>query len=132
VHPLADVAGFDLSAFNRFRNPQADQAIDLAREPHAALSAPFHVARFDFRRPPPPERRRALEVTASAVGEAHAVAYWFELHLDDETTLSTAPGGDLDHWQQAVQFFDQGRNVVPGDLVPLVVGHSNARIFFEL
>jgi len=132
VNPVADIAGFDLSAFDRFRNPYTYLQCDLASEPHAALSAPFHVAHFDFRDPPPPVRSRTIEVPATAAGEVHAVAFWFELQLDDAVSLSTAPGRELDHWRQAVQFFDQGRSAMPGEQLTLTVGHTDTRIYFEL
>lgn len=131
VNPVGEIAGFDLSAFDRFRNPAAYRQIDLARETHTALSAPFRVATFDFADLPVGERWRDIQVPVVAAGTAHAVAFWFDLALDDEVTLSGAPGGTLDHWQQAVQFFDQVQPVGPGQTLSLTVGHTEARIYFE-
>ena len=137
VHPVRDVAGFDLSAFDRFRDPHDYLDLDLGAWAHRALSAPFEVARFDFRALPDAAddrapRRVPLTVPVTAGGRVHAVAFWFDLHLDGATTLSTAPGAGSVAWRQAVQFVDAGPTVRAGATLPVAALLGDTRIGFEV
>ena len=136
VNPVRDISGFDLSAFDRFRAPDDYLDIRLDREPHRMLSAPARVVSFDFSHLPafvphdaPSEVR--LDVTSTADGVVHAVAFWFDLALDDEITISTAPGAGLTAWGQAVQFFDERLTVHRGQRVSLRARVSDTRIEFR-
>jgi Tfp pilus assembly protein PilF/SAM-dependent methyltransferase len=131
VNPVNRIAGFDLSAFDRFRNPASYRTITLANEQHKLLSAPFHVADFDFSTPPMVERRRVATIPITATGEAYAVVFWFDLHMDDEISISSGPQGTLSHWAQAVQFMDQGRMVTAGEDLDLTMGHTDTRLYFS-
>ena len=64
-------------------------------------------------------------------GEAYAVVFWFDLHLDETISVSSAPGGNLSHWDQAVQFLAQGRMVTAGELLPMTIGHADTRFHFS-
>jgi hypothetical protein len=92
----------------------------------------------DFRDLPPfasevrPSEDGTVEVTATENGQVQAGVFWFELHLDDEITLSSGPGGELSHWSQAIQFFDCDHGVEKGDTVLVRVRHTDPRIFFSL
>ncbi len=132
VNPVGTVAGFDLSAFDRFRNPAAHPVVDLRKETHTPLSEPFRVAQFDFADPPMTERWRVTQVPIIHAGEAYAVVFWFDLHLDDMITVSTGPEGTLNHWAQAVQFLGSGRSVSAGEELPLSLGHSDSRLQFAI
>jgi tetratricopeptide (TPR) repeat protein len=137
VHPVRTVCGFDLSAFDRFRAPGEYVDLRLDLEPHRCLSAPVPVAAFDFHDPPPyrsdaaPATHR-VAVDVSADGFAHAVAFWFELQLDDATTLSTAPGAGSTAWGQALQFLEDDRPLRAGQSLALCVRQSDTSIAFEL
>jgi len=131
VNPVNRIAGFDLSAFDRFRNPAAYRTISLANEQHKLLSAPFHVADFDFSAPPMTERRRVAKIPVTATGEAYAVVFWFDLHMDDQISISSGPEGTLSHWAQAVQFMDNGRMVSAGEELQLTMGHTDTRLYFS-
>jgi len=97
VNPIKGISGFDLSEFDIFRNPVAHRQFAMAQEPHRVLSDVFEMARFDFRRLPTEERTESVRIETTADGTAQAVAFWFDLQLDDAITLSTAPGGDSKH-----------------------------------
>ncbi|HYE50076.1 MAG TPA: tetratricopeptide repeat protein [Azospirillaceae bacterium] len=131
VNPLRDLCGFDLSAFDVFRTPGTGQ-IDLDRDPHRALSAPFAALPFDFTRDMPDAGRVPLEVEAAAEGTLHAVAFWFDLHLDERVTYSSRGAGRTNHWKQAVLFLDRPRAVRAGERLALDACWDNTRIFFEL
>jgi len=103
----------------------------MAEEPHRVLSDVFELARFDFRRLPNGERTRPATLQATADGIAQAVAFWFDLHLDEAITLSTAPGGDSLHWRQALTFFERDRPVRRGETLQLTVGHTDSHFFFR-
>ena len=132
VNPVAEIDGFDLSAFDRFRNPVAHRRIVLANEDHKALCDPFLIAEFDFANPPMTARRREVKVPITAGGEAYAVVFWFDLHLDETIMVSSGPDGGLSHWDQAVQFMDHGRTVTAGGELSLTVGHTDTRFHFSL
>jgi tetratricopeptide (TPR) repeat protein len=131
VNPIAEISGFDLREFDIFRNPAAHQPFNMAREPHRVLSDVFEMARFDFRRLPKEDAARLVAPQAIADGIAHAVAFWFDLHLDEAITLSTAPGGDSRHWRQAVTFLDQDRPLQRGETLRLTVGHTDSHFYFR-
>ena len=130
VNPIKEISGFDLGEFDIFRNPVAHAQVSLAHEPHRVLSEVFEIARFDFRHLPNEAPARPLTIPATADGTAQAVAFWFDLRLDDAITLSTAPGGDSKHWRQALTFFDRDRPVRQGETLPLTVGHTDSHFFF--
>lgn len=132
ANPLRQVQGFDLSAFDRFRNPAAARQLDLAATAHRPLTAAHAVASFDFADAPAAERWRQLSLPVTAAGEAHAVAFWFELTLAPGVAVSSGPGGAMTHWGQAVQFFDAGLPVQPGERVVVKVGHTDARLYFDI
>lgn len=131
VNPIATIAGFDLSAFDRFRNPAAYRTIKLANEQHTVLSAPFHVADFDFAAPPMADRQRRAKIPITTTGEVYAVVFWFDLHMDDAIRISSGPDGTLSHWAQAVQFMDRSRMVSAGEELDLIMGHTDTRLYFS-
>ena len=131
VNPVGRIAGFDLSAFDRFRNPAAHRQIALASKAHRALSDPFLIAEFDFAAPPAGASWREVTIPITASGEAYAVVFWFDLHLDETISVSSAPGGNLSHWDQAVQFLAQGRMATAGELLPMTIGHTDTRFHFS-
>ena len=63
-------------------------------------------------------------------GTVHGVAFWFTLHLDGATALSTAPGNRTTCWKQAVQLFPEPLEVAAGDRLPLWCSHDQTRIAF--
>ncbi len=133
VNPVRGIAGFDLSAFDRFRGVGDYQSVRLELEPHRALAPAVRALALDFRHPLP-GRPSASEVTVTAAtaGMIHAIAFWFDLHVDDDITVSNRPGGELSHWGQAIQFLAHDRIVAPDETVALTVRLSDAAIDFAL
>lgn len=131
VHPIGQVRGFDLSPFDRFRNPTSALAVALEAEPHTLLSEPAAAMSFDFTVAAPRGRQATLSVTPTVDGDAHGVAFWFDLHVDDRVTVSSGPGGALRHWLQAVIFFERDLPVRAGEAVKLAVEHSDAALSFR-
>ena len=94
------------------------------KEEWFALAEPVEVFTFDFydyqarrtgagsRRDPRPRRpqanisplERQIEFPLTKSGVFNAVAFWFELQLDEDTSYSTSPYVEQGKtWQQAVQ-----------------------------
>lgn len=131
IHPVKEIDGFDMSAFDIFRTPGYSQ-IDLAADPHRMLSDRFRALDFDFRIAMKDADLRALGVTANASGTCHGVAFWFDLVLDEQTVYRSESRSRTNHWKQAVHFFTDPVAVKPGDRLDIAAGYDTTRIFFNL
>lgn len=136
VSPVSTICGFNLSAFDRFRNPNECTTVYLRHETYRVLTEPFEVVKFDFRNPPAyasesNPHQVLLEEPAIAEGNVHAIALWFDLCLDDDIRISTGPAGELIHWGQVLQFFDRGMPVKKGQKIKFTVSHSDTLIWFD-
>eukprot|EP00887_Chlorella_sp_A99_P001822 scaffold19.g1822.t1 len=92
------VAGFNFSEMNKHRWEADYEAVNLNDLPHRRLTRPAKVCEFFFdgENRPPRGRDSLLKLEASVViapGVLNAVAFWFDLHLDDVETLTNAPDG---------------------------------------
>ena len=137
VNPVNQLAGFDLSAFDRFRIPDDYLEVRLKNTPHRFLSQPIEITRFNFTAPPPYISEQApciidCDLRATASGPVHAVAFWFDLHLDETITVSTGPENGLDAWGQAVQFLGTDLEVTRGESMRLTALVSDTRIEYRL
>lgn len=65
---------------------------------------------------PLPDSHTSLQVTMN--GQLDAIAVWFDLHLDKQTSFSTAPSWDIS-WEQAVFPVKEDLCVEKGDVVHL-------------
>lgn len=137
VYPMQTISGFDLSPFDSLRDPAQFLVVNLEYEAHETLSDVIELANFDLKDPPAASTLAQpnwhdLEVTASADGSVHGIAFWFDLHLDDEITVSSGPGGTMKHWLQAVNFFEGDTPVTKGDRVSLRVYHTDSQFGFGI
>ncbi|HBK78813.1 MAG TPA: hypothetical protein DDZ83_03865 [Nitrospinae bacterium] len=137
VNPVSSICGFDFSAFDRFRNPHDYGSFQLKHEEHKRLTDPFFVKKFEFDKIPVPiphanPHKMTLEKPVIEDGAVHAIAFWFDLHLDDDTTISNGPEGELIHWGQAVQFFEGDKQVQKGERVRFTMTYSDHQILFIL
>jgi tetratricopeptide (TPR) repeat protein len=138
AYPVKEICGFDLSPMNRFQDPTRLHTINLQAEDHHVLSDPFEIYYLDFLSLPPrphPDHphRRQVKIHGKISGEIHALVLWFLLHLDDEITLSTGPGGELRHWRQVSHFFEQEDLIIsPEQPILLHVEQSDRRFNFHL
>ena len=135
INPLRSIAGFDLSAFDVFRNNYY-QGVYLDHEEHRRLSDVFPVVQFDFTNLPPSapghDFQSRLDVETIADGNVHAVVFWFDLHLDDEIVFSTNPNNKGAHWGQALQFFEKDISVKKGQPLSIGVTWSDQQIAFSM
>ena len=127
--------GLDAAQVNRWRWRPDYEGVDLngCRGAWTPLAEPTEVFLFDFyeHEANMVPAQRAMRIPIHTDGVLNAVAFWFELHLDEETTLSTSPHGAKGRtWQQAVQLVEEVR-VTAGMELGLVGRHDTYGISFE-
>ncbi|XP_057699598.1 protein arginine N-methyltransferase 9 [Corythoichthys intestinalis] len=116
---VSEVGGLSMAAAEQLRSPvscsaEADDSMEpytterLSRLPggYAALTEPLTVLRIDFNNVEELEGLSSrpvqrLRVPVVRDGELDALAVWFQLHLDEESSLSTGPHEDT-CWEQAI------------------------------
>lgn len=137
VNPVAQIEGFDLSAFDAFRIPWEYVGIDARREPYQLLSPVVEALTLDFYRPPVSPavaagHRHDLEFTPLESGACDGVMFWFELDLGEGLTLNSGPDGDEVHWGQALYFFERELQLSTGTTQRVHLHHSDTQIWFTL
>jgi precorrin-6B methylase 2 len=129
-HRVGEAAGFDLSAFNEFSD-RIYIGYHLEKVSYRALTAPRHVFTFDFKQKSHDEEI-PVEFEMIDSGRCHAVAYWFELRMDEKTIISSAPGlAKRSSWKQAVQIFEDPRWLERGSRLKLIAHHDSEAIWFS-
>ena len=153
----------DVAQANRWRWRPDYEGVDLERRADRwrGLCAPFPIFSFDFdavaaETLAPDELAIDVEIEIDEGGArggedgggtekvsdggaspsvCNAVAFWFELDMDDEgeITLSTSPhqGTKGQTWQQAVQYLEEFE-VRAGDVVPLIATHDTYGVAFKV
>ena len=124
---MRQVAGFDLSGFDIFRNPMGEM-LELSREEHRLLTEPFTVFDFDFQAGVPGAGQKRIDLAATQAGSIHAVAVWYDLDLGDGISMSTAPGTNGNHWGQGVAFLDEDIAVTPGQKLAAHASYAGTRL----
>lgn len=137
VNPIKNISGFDLSIFDEFNVSDSYEVVNLNHEEHRNLSQVFPIKAYDFYNVPDPvsfedPEEESYTVTCSDDGLLQGVAFWFDLHMNKEDTLSSGPDGGLVHWQQAVYFFDMPRAVKKGESITITALYSDLIIRFRL
>lgn len=126
---VGQAAGFDLRAFNEF-GLEDYVGIHLDKMAYRPLCKPTPLFDFDFNNIPGRESI-PLEFVVTQPGELHAIAFWFELYLDEETIVSSAPGlPQLSSWKQAVHIVDDVSSHRAGDRICFTAHHDDSAIWF--
>jgi len=116
------------------------QQMLLNRLEHTRLSAPFDVFSVDFYKSSECNEGmdEILKIECTQDGVLDAVGLWFSMDLDDERTISTAPGsvdGGDTCWQQALYWL-QGevadRTFKKGDMIPIRAKHDGVKTRLSL
>ncbi|MGK5088017.1 50S ribosomal protein L11 methyltransferase [Bdellovibrionota bacterium FG-2] len=127
---VGDAAGFDVRAFNDFGLDDY-VGIHLDKMKYRPLCAPTSVFNFDFSNLPEKESV-PVDFAISEGGVLHAIAYWFELYLDENTMLSSGPGlAKLSSWKQAIQVTEKPSSYQKGDRITLTAHHDESAIWFR-
>ncbi|MFY0631751.1 MAG: tetratricopeptide repeat protein [Flavobacteriaceae bacterium] len=136
VSPVKEVSGFDLTPFNKFSDSDGYVTKHLDHLPHKVMSAVFPIIEVDFYNLPPSVSFdnpiiTPLKVIVEKDGTVHGVAFWFNLHLTDQVSMSSAPDGEMVHWGQAVFIFPEAKTVASGDVLQINVIQTDTEIKFE-
>ncbi|KAG7675099.1 hypothetical protein Ndes2526A_g07853 [Nannochloris sp. 'desiccata'] len=133
---VATAAGFDILQANRWRWRSDYEGIELARcknewKPLGNAQKVFSFDFYDVEKSMKPEET-CLNFEISENGVVNAIAMWFDLHLDEENSLSTSPYVEKGPtWQQAVQWMPEMR-VKPGEQFAVVARHDTFSISYEI
>ncbi|XP_076004022.1 protein arginine N-methyltransferase 9 [Genypterus blacodes] len=116
---VSEVGGLSLAAAGELRSPVSctfmpDDSVEpytterLSRLPggYKPLTEPFRALDIDFNNVQELEglssrEARQVRLLVTQEGELDALAVWFQLHLDEDSSLSTAPQEDT-CWEQAI------------------------------
>ncbi|NKB20797.1 MAG: tetratricopeptide repeat protein [Alphaproteobacteria bacterium] len=129
---MVDTAsGFDISLFNALR-PNMYLQTNLSKYQWQMLSDPVPVFSFDFTQNTLASREESFRLTPHTDGVAHGVAFWFDLHLSSEITLSTSPAAPPTHWHQAVYTFSEPMEIKQNEPVRLFASHDERKITLSL
>ncbi|KAK9863045.1 hypothetical protein WJX84_000363 [Apatococcus fuscideae] len=128
------VRGLDFEQANVWRWRADYEGVDLPqqRDSWLPLGKPQQVMGFDFYEAQANMEplQVPMELPVDVAGICNAIAFWFELHLDNETTLTTSPYSDKGGtWQQAVQWLGE-RQVEAGDMLRVTASHDTYSISF--
>ena len=131
--PVRSIEGFDLSPMEMLRDPDRTIVTRLAGEPVRFLTDPFAALEVDLSTPGPAGAEQPAEsiVPVAAPGTVHGIGWWFELWLDETTSLSTGPD-QARHWPQVLQLLPGPRHVRAGDRVRVTAGHDDTCVRFSL
>ncbi|MBC7429611.1 MAG: 50S ribosomal protein L11 methyltransferase [Bacteriovorax sp.] len=128
-HRVETISNFDLSPFNQFTSFDYT-GYHLARTDYHALTATTSIFDFDFRKDSE-NKSVPIEFEITRSGTCHAVAFWYELQLDLDTIISTAPHlPQLSCWKQAIQLLPQPQTFVEGQSFKLTAHHDDEAIWF--
>lgn len=136
VNPMRTIEGFDLSSFERFRLKEHYTSITMEVTPHQTLSEVQDVSTISFVNLPKPASEADPNVTELSFtvvedGILHGVAFWFDLYVNSDIVVSSGPGGDMIHWNQAVTFFEEPRAVKAGEEIAIRLMQADSRLWFE-
>lgn len=120
----------DANLFNPYLASPEFVNVDASTLDYRPLTEPFDLFDFDFATAGPDPMEMTLDPAVIADGTVGALLFWFDLHLDCETTLSNAPDGDALHWKQGLQFLPEAR-VSTGQTLPLVARHNGSALRFQ-
>jgi type II protein arginine methyltransferase len=123
--------GFDVSGFNKLATSGA-YPVRLGLLNHRLLCQPIEVCQFNFEQDSLEQRQFEHPIVARESGLCHAVAYWFDLYLNETTTISNAPGNRQTHWKQAIQCLPCPIEIQAGEPVRLCVKQDLTKFDFDL
>lgn len=128
-HRVETISDFDLSPFNQF-SLYSYTGYHLAKMDFRELSAIASIFEFDFQKDHE-NKSVPIEFEITESGTCHAVAFWYELQLDSDTIVSTAPHlPQLSCWKQAVQLLPGPEVLTKGQTFKLTAHHDAEALWF--
>ena len=90
----SEIDGFNMSAFNKYRWDSSYEATYMRDQRYRVLTKPKRVFEFFFDDSQKSKSKETvLKMETIAHGYLNAVCFWFDLHMDEEETITTAPPG---------------------------------------
>lgn len=117
LNRVSTVGGYDVRRLN-VTATRGHFPVRLDTWPHRILSNSTRIAAFDLREDSLADDHKMVPFRVTADGIIHAIVAWFEVDLDEKTTLCNAPHNVSSHWMQAL--------VPLREPVPVVVGSTLA------
>jgi type II protein arginine methyltransferase len=124
LNQVTTAGGFDVSLMNTLAT-RGHFPVRLDTWPHRFLSEAAPLVEFDLARSPLEPGERPLALTATADGEAQALAVWFELDMGSGITLSNPPDNPRSHWMQGWVPLEKPVPTKAGEPVALRLGWSD-------
>ena len=123
---IGNVAGFDLSQFNRIARPYREMRVDGPRL--VIRSDPADLFAFDFAAAAPSHDRRAQLSLVSSGGQVDGIVQWIALDLDTVGSYENAPhAGTYSCWASIFWPFAAPIDSRPGDIFRLGGYHTADR-----
>ncbi len=131
--PIKEISGFDLTSFSKFQYKDSYSKVFLNNTPYKSLSRENKIWDLDFYKLPKvalisDPNLSIIEIEVVEDGEIHAIAFWFDLQMDKELSVSSGPNGEMIHWGQAFCGLPGKRKVNKGDIVRLTLEQSETNI----
>ncbi len=128
-HRVETISNFNLSPFNQF-SQFSYTGYHLEKMDYRAMSSTTSIFEIDFQKIIEKETT-PIEFNIIESGTCHAVAFWYELQLDQETKISTAPHlPQLSCWKQAVQLLSKPLSLTKGQTLKLKAHHDESALWF--
>jgi predicted RNA methylase len=128
-HRVDTISNFDLSPFNQFSTYNYI-GYHLSKTDYRGLTPTTSIFDFNFHKIPGSEST-PIEFEINESGVCHAVAFWYELQLDEDTIISTAPHlPQLSCWKQAVQLLAKPLTLKKGETFKLIAHHDDEELWF--
>ncbi|KAK6493190.1 protein arginine N-methyltransferase 9 [Huso huso] len=117
--------GLNIGPFiNQFTVP-VHVFLDINTLPCVHLSQTVELFTLDLMYPNANYNSREVKVQTCSSGRVTAIPFWYQVHLDDEISLSTF--SEDSHWKQAAVVLDEAIEVKAGDLLLLnIQQHKNS------
>jgi hypothetical protein len=124
---LDDVAGFDLSLFERHCAPQ--RKLPVGDKRLRLSGAPQTLFHFDFAKGERFGAERTTLRLGPSGGAANGLAQWLRLQLDDSECYENAPGeGSHSHWAVLFHPLAGGAEIGEGEEVEVGAAHDTERV----
>jgi len=131
-------SGYDVSALDAFRDTGGAEPIYLQRHAHRVLTMPVRLCtqRFDHDGDHGLGKSTTCTFPVTAAGRLNAICYWYDLHLDEDITLSNSPSDKENrvtphYWGQALRQLPAAAEVSRGGSVSIEVLRQDVRRPFE-
>lgn len=130
IYHVQNACGFNLSAFNEFSDAHVGMWLERLNLYNYKILTNAHVIKkFDFYAESSIFQKECVSLTAQTDGVGHALCLWFDLYLDDTTTITTHPMADASiqakSWGQRIRTLELPLTVRKGDVINVELTNAN-------